>query len=89
VATSERCAAANPEDRRPCEGPPDAVRILDHFQGEVTGCVRHAAAMLASVNRARVYPGPAGIDGAAIEVFKRSQRRRPFDFVSDDVPEGE
>jgi hypothetical protein len=40
--------------------------------------VRHAAVMLASITGARVYPGSAPL--AAIDVYRRAQRLRPFGF---------
>lgn len=83
AARTNRCPAAHPEDRRPCEGPGNAIRIVDARSEEVTGCVRHAAVLLSSLHAARVYPG--SVDGAAIEVYRRAQWRRPFDFVTDDA----
>lgn len=82
VAEPGQCPAAHVEDHRPCEGPSDAVRIVDRVGGEVSGCVRHGAVLLASLDGARVFPGSVG--GAAIEVYARAQRRRPFDFDTDD-----
>lgn len=73
-----RCEAAHREDSRPCQGPTDAVRLVDPSGAEETGCVLHAAVVLASVKGVRVYPG--SVEGAAIEAFKRAQGMRPFDF---------
>ncbi|HEU4542999.1 MAG TPA: hypothetical protein VFR23_17850 [Jiangellaceae bacterium] len=53
---------------------------MDRDGGSAKGCVRHGAAMLASLAGARVHPG--SVEGAAIETFERAQKRRPFDFVS-------
>lgn len=75
-----RCAAAHPEDRTLCEGPIDAVKIVDVVGEEVTGCVHHGAVLLASLRDGRVYPGPGDVDGAAIEVYNRARHRRPFDL---------
>lgn len=75
-----RCAAAHPEDRSRCDGAPDAVRVIDQAGAEATGCLRHGAALLASLDRGRVYPG--SVDGAAIEVYKRAQGLAPFGFRS-------
>ncbi|QSB14043.1 hypothetical protein JQS43_21270 [Natronosporangium hydrolyticum] len=72
------CAAAHPEDWSPCDGPVDAVRVVDRAGDSVAGCVHHAAVVLASVVEARVYPG--SVAGAAIEAFRRSRARRPFQF---------
>lgn len=76
----QRCEAAHPEDGSPCEGPVDAVRVVDQVRDELVGCVHHAAVVLASVEKARVYPGSVG--GAAIETYQRAQLRRPFVFDS-------
>lgn len=73
-----RCAAAHGDDRSRCDGPVDAVRVVDRAGAEVAGCVRHASVLLASVAGARVYPG--SVAGAAVEVFHRAQSRRPFTF---------
>jgi hypothetical protein len=72
----DRCEAAHPADSSGCEGPAEAVQVLDGAGGRVYGCVRHAAVMLASIAGARVYP--AGIPLAAIEVYRRAKRLRPF-----------
>ena len=72
-----RCEAAHVEDKRPCEGPPTAVRIVDRTDAEATGCLLHGAALLASIEGGRVYP----LDGSAIEVYQRAQTMRPFDFA--------
>jgi hypothetical protein len=64
----DRCAAAHVEDSRACDGPADAVRILDHAGEQTTGCVRHGAALLASLVDGRVYPG--SVDGAAVEAHR-------------------
>lgn len=77
-ARTTRCAAAHREDPRPCDGPEDAVRVVDASGAEQSGCVLHAAVVLASVTDARVYPG--SVEGAAIEAHKRAQGMRPFDF---------
>lgn len=73
-----RCAAAHPQDRSGCEGPGDAVRVVDRAGDEVAGCVRHAAVVLASVEGAGVYPG--SVAGAAVVVFERARSLRPFQF---------
>jgi hypothetical protein len=70
--TAPFCAAAHIDDPRPCDGPADAVVVRDKFGGEASGCVRHAAAMLAAVDGSTVHAG--SVPGAAIEAFKRAQR---------------
>lgn len=78
MAAPDRCAAAHPDDRRPCEGPPDAVRVVDQFEASVSACVRHGAVLLATLEGGRVYPG--SVQGAAIEVYERAQKLRPYEF---------
>lgn len=72
-----RCEAAHPEDRSPCDGAPDAVRVVDQVGDQLCGCVHHASVVLASVEGARVYPGS---DGAVVEAITRAQLREPFAF---------
>lgn len=78
-----RCAAAHPDDTTACLGPADAVRVLDATGVHVTGCVHHAAAMLAAVTGARVYP--ESVPGAAIVAHQLAAGRRPFDFAPADT----
>jgi len=77
-AEPERCAAAHPDDRSACEGPADAVRIVDPAGFWMYGCVRHGAVLLACLERGRVLPG--SVEGAAIEVYQRAQTLLPFAF---------
>lgn len=74
-----RCPAAHAEDPTPCDGPADAVTIRDQYGAEQGGCVNHGSAYLASIEHATVHPG--SVDGAAIEMYRRAQTRRPFDFL--------
>lgn len=69
-----RCEAAHRDDRSPCEGPPDAVRIVDAAGGQAFGCRRHVAKLLAALAGGRVYPAAA--QGAAIEVYHRAAQLR-------------
>jgi hypothetical protein len=80
-----RCEAAHAEDPTECEGPQDAVRVVDRHGDAQTGCVNHASAYLASLEGGRVYP--ASVPGAAIEVYERAKRRRPFDFMFEPQPD--
>jgi hypothetical protein len=75
-----RCPAAHDEDPRPCDGPADAVRIVDRVGAEVAACPLHGAVLLASLDRGRVYPHD-GPDGSAITVYTRARTLRPFDFL--------
>ena len=77
----ERCAAAHAEDPRPCEGRPDAVRVVDAGGAEALACVLHGAVLLASLADGRVYPA-AGPDGTAIDVYKRAQELPAFSWES-------
>ena len=74
----QRCQAVHPDDRSPCIGHREAVRIVDATGRAAVGCVHHAAVMLASLKRARAYPG--AVPGAAIEAYRLAQYRLPFDF---------
>lgn len=73
-----RCAAAHVEDQRACDGAIDAVRVVDRVGEQTTGCVRHGAALLASIENGRVYPG--SVEGAAVEAYRAAQAPRPFEF---------
>lgn len=76
VATAPRCDAAHAEDRSLCDGPAAAVRIIDQTDAEVTGCVRHGAALLAALELGWVYPGPDAREGDAISAYKLAQALR-------------
>jgi hypothetical protein len=84
AAEINRCPAAHRDDATPCEGPHNAVRILDQRGTERLGCVHHAARLLASIEGGRVYPGPSSTvgrtegNGAAIDAYKRAQHLPPF-----------
>lgn len=87
--TTSRCAAAHDEDHTDCVGPLDAVLIRDRQMSRardamtegVPGCIHHGARMLASIEGGRVYPGPGGVDGDAIRVYKEAQTTRPFAWL--------
>ena len=68
-----RCAAVHGDDGSRCDGPVDAVRVVDAAGSEVPGCVRHGAVLLASLDGGRVYRG--SVDGAAIALQSRRHRR--------------
>ncbi|MDI3423630.1 hypothetical protein [Streptomyces luteolus] len=72
-----RCPAAHPEDPTACAGPV-VVTVLDAQNAGADGCEHHAARLLASLERGRVYPLPHAPAGAAIRVFKASDGIRPF-----------
>jgi hypothetical protein len=85
---STQCPAAYPGDASPCEGPADAVRIVDHRTTSAEalanpelgthGCVHHGARLLASTGGGRVYPGPSDATGrkpgqsASVETYLRA-----------------
>jgi hypothetical protein len=79
-APVRRCPAAHADDPRPCDGRPDAVRIVDRAGGSAPACLLHGAVLLASLEQGRVYPlaDPAG---SAIAVFQRARTMPPFDFL--------
>ena len=82
MTTTDRCAAAHPDDPTPCDGPA-VVTVLDANNHGANGCRHHAARMLASLRGGRVYPLPDSPAGAAIEVFKAAAGIRPFPWVAD------
>jgi hypothetical protein len=82
AASPGRCTAAHALDPRPCEGAPDAVQIVDHAGDGVAACLLHGAVLLASLDRARVYP-LGGPEGCAITVHVRARTLPPFDFLTD------
>jgi hypothetical protein len=78
ASRNERCAAAHAANTRPCEGQPDAVRIVDQTGAGTGACLLHGAVLLASLCRGRVYPlnGPRG---SAIAVYARARELLAFD----------
>ncbi|MDC2952537.1 hypothetical protein [Streptomyces heilongjiangensis] len=54
------------------------MTVLDRFNGGADGCEHHAARLLASLDRGRVYPLPDAPPGAAIRVFNAADSIRPF-----------
>ncbi|MFF6931527.1 hypothetical protein [Streptomyces californicus] len=71
-----RCTAAHIEDPTPCQGPYDAVTVLDGTGNVATGCEHHGARTLASVEGACVEPG--SVVGAASRAYAASRAIRPF-----------
>ncbi|MDX5526166.1 hypothetical protein PV677_36465 [Streptomyces sp. DE06-01C] len=78
---ADRCTAAHIEDPTPCQGPHDAVTILDGTGNVATGCEHHGARMLASIDDARIEPG--SVVGAATRAFAASRTIRPFCWYED------
>ncbi|MFW6722912.1 hypothetical protein ACHZ98_22640 [Streptomyces sp. MAR4 CNY-716] len=72
-----RCPAAHPDDPTLCDGPA-VVTVLDARNAGADGCAHHAARLLASLERGRVYALPDAPDGAAIGVFKAADSIPPF-----------
>ena len=52
------CDARHHRDRTRCEGPADAVEVVDRSGSTVAGCVRHGAALVATLDGGRVVDGP-------------------------------
>lgn len=75
----ERCPAAHPEDPTPCGGPV-AVTVLDAQNAGAKACEHHAARLLASLTRGRVYGLPDAPAGTAGRVLKAAYRTRPFSW---------
>lgn len=72
-----RCAAADAKDRTPCEGPLVAATIIAADGSEITGCVRHSARRLASMDGARLHPMAALLPWA-VDVYCRAAELPPF-----------
>jgi len=81
VSEIPRCEAAHPHDASPCDGPRDAVTLIDASGTSVTGCEHHAARALASTCGVAVTSGP-GHDGAALRVVKAAQGIAPFAWMA-------
>ncbi|MCQ4043881.1 hypothetical protein ACFOSC_26450 [Streptantibioticus rubrisoli] len=79
-AAADRCPAAHPDDATPCGGPV-VVTVLDTRDGGAKGCEHHAARLLASLERGRVYPLPDAPEGAASRVFRAAGNLRPFEWL--------
>ncbi|MEV5438720.1 hypothetical protein AB0K80_22320 [Streptomyces sp. NPDC052682] len=77
MSVNRRCPAAHPDDPTACDGPV-AVTVLDAGGAGADGCEHHAARLLASLHRGRVYALPHAADGAALRVFKAADGTRPF-----------
>ncbi|WP_269858166.1 hypothetical protein [Streptomyces sp. RPT161] len=80
---ADRCPAAPPEDPTPCGGPV-VVTVLDTRNGGAEGCEHHAARLLASLERGRVYALPDAPEGAASRVFRAAGNLRPFEWLRGD-----
>jgi hypothetical protein len=78
---ASRCQSAHPNDPTSCEGPQDAVTVLDAYNHGATGCEHHAARLLASLEGGRVYANPEAPSGAAIRVFNAAAELPPFAWV--------
>ncbi|MFF4813260.1 hypothetical protein ACFY2K_01610 [Kitasatospora sp. NPDC001309] len=74
-----RCEAAHLGDARPCEGPLDAVTVLDRHGDAAGACVHHGARLYASLVDPRVRVG--SVPGAAIEVYYRAQTTSAFAWL--------
>lgn len=81
----DRCSAAHPDDTSPCDGPADAVEVVDTTHHRLPGCPRHGARALASITGARVEAG--SVPGAAISAFKAAQQLPPFAHDFDRGPD--
>jgi hypothetical protein len=77
---ARQCEAAHPDDKSPCEGPQDAVRVTDSAGRSAFGCVRHGAVLLASLAGGVVHAGPTSSGGEAIEVYRKAKTLKPFEF---------
>ncbi|MGW1303829.1 hypothetical protein ACWD5R_29330 [Streptomyces sp. NPDC002514] len=58
------------------------MTVLDARNAGADGCEHHAARLLASLDRGRVYPLPDAPDGAAVRVFTAAGTIRPFCWLA-------
>jgi NTP pyrophosphatase (non-canonical NTP hydrolase) len=70
-----RCPAAHNDDPSECEGPQDAVRIVDQTGAEILACVHHGARLYASLDKPLAHS--VTVQGAAREVYTRAQTIPP------------
>jgi hypothetical protein len=82
MTDANRCPAAHHDDPTPCDGPA-VVKVLDAHNAVADGCEHHAARLLASLERGRVYPLPGAPAGAAIRVFIAADGIPPFAWYED------
>lgn len=82
-----RCAAAHAEDPTDCGGDHEAVTIRDAAGSETTGCVHHGSRLLASLRGGTIHPGPAGLEGAAIDALTRARSLPPYPWRHDTTGE--
>ncbi|MEU1287551.1 hypothetical protein [Kitasatospora sp. NPDC005856] len=74
-----RCEAAHLGDASPCEGPRDAVTVLDRRGDGAKACVHHGTRLYASLIDPRVHPG--SVPGAALDVHHRAQSTSAFAWL--------
>lgn len=101
AAVPARCAAAAQADITPCEGPGNAVLVVETspaadwphapWHEELSACVHHGARVLASMIAGKVLPGvgddPRWRDGAPVEVYLRAKQLPGFVWLrSSDLP---
>ncbi|MFD5467043.1 hypothetical protein ACFWIQ_30095 [Kitasatospora sp. NPDC127059] len=84
TSPQHRCEAAHVDDTSPCEGPRDAVTVLDRHGDAAKACVHHGARLYASLISPRVRPGSA--PDAAIDVYNRAQSASPFAWLDRQLP---
>ncbi|MFG2820243.1 hypothetical protein ACGFX4_12530 [Kitasatospora sp. NPDC048365] len=78
----QRCEAAHLGDPSPCQGPRDAVTVLDRHGDSAAACVHHGIRLYASLIGPRVHPG--SVPGAAITVHQRAQTTSAFAWLTED-----
>ncbi|MFJ8626239.1 hypothetical protein ACIRD3_25850 [Kitasatospora sp. NPDC093550] len=79
TAPQPRCEAAHLGDASPCEGPLDAVTVLNRYGDAAKACVHHGTRLYASLIGPRVQPG--SVPGAAVEVHNRAQTTSAFAWL--------
>lgn len=83
MSIGHRCEAAHPDDPTACEGPPDAVKVIDQYGTAAQASVQHGTRLCASLIGPRVRPGSVLVPGAALTAYHRAQRTAPFVWQHD------
>ncbi|AUY51261.1 hypothetical protein [Streptomyces sp. CB01881] len=79
TAPQPRCEAAHLGDASPCEGPRDAVTVLNRHGDAAKACVHHGTRLYASLIDPRVRP--VSVPGAATDVCNGAQATSAFAWL--------
>ncbi|WP_380278630.1 hypothetical protein [Kitasatospora purpeofusca] len=78
------CEAVDLGDPSPCEGPRDAVTVVDRHGHSTKACVPHGIRLHASLTDAHVLPG--SVPGADTEVRELSRATSAFAWLDHHQP---